>query len=226
MATWEISTVYKKSSIERQYWYKDNKVIIREEGYRWGTFTVESDTMPVTMEELVNEDNDYELGYVDDDNSWELVDLIDGCWSDTEKGRNCTDEDLEEFENAWEEDYFEGVEELGWSLDETEYYMTGPLKLTNKDTGVEYSGLTDPTTIVHTMELPGQTTESKQPAVLNPNAAWPFSRPEEGTTEYAKFKCTNCEFETEDIMDLVDNPNDDDNGAYLCPECNSKVDLG
>lgn len=44
-------------------------------------------------------------------------------------------------------------------------------------------------------------------------------------TKYAEFKCTNCDFTTEDIMDLVDNPNDDDKGAYLCPKCNSKVEM-
>ena len=31
--------------------------------------------------------------------------------------------------------------------------------------------------------------------------------------------------ETEDIDDLIDNPNDDDKGASLCPKCHSKVDL-
>ena len=61
-----------------------------------------------------------------------------------QKGRNCTDEDLEEFDEAWEENYFEGVEELGWSLDDTEYMFTGPLVLTNEDTGEEFSGEPDP----------------------------------------------------------------------------------
>jgi len=154
MATWELSTEYKKSSVERQFWYKDDKCIIREEGYRWSTFTVESDDIPLTPSELKNEDDCYELGCIDNDECWEMVDMIDGCWADTEKGRNCTDEDLEAFENAWDENYYEGVEELGWTHDDTEYFMTGPLKLVNKDTGVEYSGLTDPATIVHTIELP------------------------------------------------------------------------
>lgn len=194
MATWEITTEYKKSSIERQYWTKGDKTIIREEGYRWGTFTVECDKMPLTYEELRNEDNDYELGYADDDNMWELVDLVDGCWADTEKGRNCTDEDLEEFENAWEENYYEGVEELGWSNDDTEYYMTGPLKLTNVDTGEEFLGSTDPTTIVHKIELPVVEVNGKAVDLFSeddnhwPNsktntketAKWPFERPHEG----------------------------------------------
>jgi hypothetical protein len=177
MATWEITTEYKKSSIERQFWYNGDKVIIREEGYRWGTFRVESDTIPLTSDELKNEDDWYELSVIDNDESWELVDLTDGCWADVEKGRNCTDEDLEAFENAWEENYYEGVEELGWTHDDTEFYMSGPLKLTNLDTGVEYSGLTDPTTVVHTIEL---TTEEVLPELapivdVRAPAKWPFA---------------------------------------------------
>ena len=47
MATWKLSTYWKKSAIERQIWTKGDKVIIREEGYRWGTFYVESDERPL-----------------------------------------------------------------------------------------------------------------------------------------------------------------------------------
>lgn len=177
MATWELTSEWKKSAVERQFWYKDDKVIIREEGYRWGTFTVESDTMPLTYEELRNEDG-YELGSIDNDECWELVDMIDGCWADTEKGRNCTDEDLEEFEEAWEEDYYEGVEAKGWTQDDTEYFFTsGALKLTNLDTGEEFSGSVDPATIVHTIDLTEAITVEVAPElspILNEEAKWPF----------------------------------------------------
>jgi hypothetical protein len=148
MATWELTTEWKKSSTEYQFWYKDDKVITREEGYRWATFTTESDSIPLTPEELRNEDG-FEL-----DSDWEMVEMIDGCWAEAEAGRNCTDEDLAAFEDAWEENSYEGVEELGWTHDDTEYYMTGTLKLTNTDTGEEFSGSVDPATIVHTIELP------------------------------------------------------------------------
>ena len=174
MTTWELTTAYKKSSIERQFWYKDDKVIIREEGYRWSTFTCECDKMPLTMEELRNEDDCYELDYVDDDNSWEMLDMTDGCWADTEAGRNCTEEDLEEFNNAWEENYYEGVEELGWFHDDTEYFMTGPLILKNVDTGQEFSGLVDPATVVHTIELPVDVAPELA-SIVDEQTKWPFA---------------------------------------------------
>ena len=175
MATWQLETAYKKSSNERQIWYKDDKMIIREEGYRWSTFTVESDDIPLAQDELQNEDNYYELGSVDNGENWEMQEMIDGCWADTEAGRNCTDEDLAAFEEAWEENYYEGVEALGWSHDDTEYFMTGPLKLTNLDTGVEYSGLIDPTTIVHTIELPSAEVLPALSPIINEKAKWPFA---------------------------------------------------
>lgn len=193
MATWELSTEYKKSSIERQFWYKDDKVIIREEGYRWGTFTVQSDVMPISHKELI-ENDEYEVSYIDNDECWELVDLCDGCWADTEAGRNCTDEDLEAFNEAYEENWNEGVEELGWSLDECEYYMTGPLKLVNRDTGEEFSGLVDPTTIVHKFEMPTVEVngvvvdlfkDDTPPLNLKQTAKWPFdNKPVQELTDW------------------------------------------
>jgi hypothetical protein len=175
MATWELTAEYKKSAVERQFWFKDDKVIIREEGYRWGTFTVESDEIPLTPEELSNEDG-YELGCIDNDNCWELVDLNDGCWSEIEIGRNATDEDLEQFEQAWDENYYEGVEELGWSLDDTEFFFTpGPLKLTNTDTGEEFSGSVDPATVVHTIELPSAEVLPELAPVVDESKKWPFA---------------------------------------------------
>lgn len=172
MATWELTTEWKKSSIERQFWFNGNKCIIREVGYRWGTFTVDSDVRPLTNEELKNDDG-YELGCIDNDECWELQDLSDGCWTELEAGSNATPQDLNEFTEGWEEDSYEGVEALGWSLDDTEYYFSpGPLKLTNLSTGVEYSGSVDPATIVHTLELPSTTVNSGLtdwfPASINP----------------------------------------------------------
>jgi len=169
MSTWELTTEWKKSSTEQQFWYKDDKVIIREEGYRWATFTTESDSIPLTPEELRNEDG-FEL-----DSDWEMVDMIDGCWADTEAGRNCTDEDLAAFEEAWDENYYEGVEELGWIHNDTEHYMSGPLKLTNVETGAVYSGSVDPATIVKTIELPSEEVLPELAPVVNEATKWPFA---------------------------------------------------
>jgi hypothetical protein len=139
MTIWKLSPQYKKSAVEQMFFYNGHKVITVEQGWRWGTFTVESDERPLTDLELVNADG-YELGCINNDKSWELYEMTDGCWLDFTAGRNATEEDVTAFEQAWEQDGHDGVEELGWSCDDTEYYYHGPLELTNEDTGQVFLG--------------------------------------------------------------------------------------
>lgn len=143
MATWKLSPQYKKSAVEKMFFYKDGKVITIEQGYRWATFSVESDGRPLTDYELKNDDG-YELSCIDNDESWEMWEMMDGCWMDIELGNDkATSTDLEEFEEAWNEDSYEAVEALGWTNDDTEYYYYGPLELTNEDTGEVFQGEPD-----------------------------------------------------------------------------------
>jgi hypothetical protein len=138
MATWTIKTLHKKSAVEKQFWYKDGTTIIRYEGYRWCEFYCESDEKPVI--DLANPDG-YNLS--DSDYDWELVSMDDGCWAEWEYPDSVPEEEQEEIENAWEEDFFEGMEELGWCNDDTEYILQGPLELSDEDGNVVESGNTD-----------------------------------------------------------------------------------
>ena len=139
------------------FFNKDGKVITVEQGFRWANFKVESDERPLTDDELKNEDGFVE-GSIDNDESWEMWDMNDGCWLDIEAGNHITTAtDVEEFETAWEEDSYCGVEELGWSNDDTEYYYHGPLALTNEDTGEEFLG--EPEETVSVSGVPVQTEE-------------------------------------------------------------------
>lgn len=134
MATWKLSNYHKKNAVETQYWHKDDKVIIREEGFRWGTWYCESDTRPDI--DLKNPDG-YEIGGEYD---WELDSMDDGCWGEIRAGRNATADDVTEFEEGWDEDWYEGVEARGWTLDDTENTLYGPLQLENEDTGETWNG--------------------------------------------------------------------------------------
>ena len=135
MATWQLSTEYKKNAIEVQLWYKDSVAIKRVEGYRWGTFSCESDERPDI--DLRNEGDGYELA----DYDWELGSLDDGCWADWEYPTDFPIEERIKIEEAWDNDWYDGMEALGWSNDDTEYWFQGPLKLVNQDTGEEFSVL-------------------------------------------------------------------------------------
>ena len=159
MATWEISALYKKSAYEITYWFKDGKRLSREEGYRWGSFVCDSDERP-----------DIDLGETFEvDADWDLVELDDGCWAEWEFPDDMTEEEQEEIETAYSENFYEGLEELGWGQSDTEYYLSAPLKLTNKDTGEEFTE-NDPAVVER---------EAKLNAVLNPTAAWPFGNTDE-----------------------------------------------
>ena len=135
MAVWQLSTEYKKNAIEVQLWYKDSVAIKRVEGYRWGTFSCESDERPDI--DLRNEGDGYELA----DYDWELGSLDDGCWADWEYPTDFPIEERIKIEEAWDNDWYDGMEALGWSNDDTEYWFQGPLKLVNQDTGEEFSVL-------------------------------------------------------------------------------------
>mgnify|MGYP000013396725 CR=1 FL=1 len=144
MATWKLSPQYKKSAVEKMFFYKDGKCITIEQGFRWATFKMESDICPLSTDELKNDDG-YDL-----DGDWEMWDMMDGCWIDIQAEDDVPQDELEEFEISWEEDSYEGVESLGWSNDDTEYYYHGPLELTNEDTGEVFQGEPDePRSHVH-----------------------------------------------------------------------------
>ena len=51
-----------------------------------------------------------------------------------------TEEEQAAIETAWDEDYFDGMEELGWRNDDTDYILQGPLELTDDEGNVVYSG--------------------------------------------------------------------------------------
>jgi hypothetical protein len=133
---------------------------------------VTSEDRPLTNSELKNDHGGYELCCIDNDECWEMDSMDDGCWCEVTSAReNTTEEDVEEFTTAWEEDYSEGVEELGWSCDDTEYWYYGPLELTNEDTGETYSGEEiDNIPDVEPKEVDETPTDNKD----EPGAKWPF----------------------------------------------------
>jgi hypothetical protein len=130
MATWTLSNLYKKSIVEKHFWRKDDNIIIMIEGYRWGTWTLESEEKPDI--DLENED-DYEIG--GDEYDWEMQQIDDGCWMEWEFPKGMDEEEQERIQELWNEDFYEGLENDGWENIDTEHYIQGPLQLKNEDTG-------------------------------------------------------------------------------------------
>lgn len=87
------------------------KWITQDQGWRWGKWVG-----LVTEEELEELKQDSENGSCEPEcyEDLEMDHLDDGVWLFHEKCDNTTDEELEAFEEAWDEDGYEGVEALGW----------------------------------------------------------------------------------------------------------------
>jgi hypothetical protein len=210
MAEWSVKPTWKKSIIERNYLSKDDNRIMVETGWRWGEFTVYTDDdTPPNLEAGVDM---YDCGYES-----EMVETSDGCWEehDMDECDEETQEWLEEFfdeGNSWLD-----LEEHGWTQDECEMIIDCDLEIRKLNDDGTYSEPVEVNTeaVDETYEFPK----------LMPGAAWPFTTTPE-PVEYAQFKCVACDYTTEDINDLVENTHDDDRGAFLCPKCESKVDLG
>ena len=128
MATWKLSTQHKKNAVERSIWTKDGQIIIREEGYRWGTFYCESDEQPD-----IDLENDEGYNLTNSEYDWELDSLDDGCWVEWDFPEDMDEEEQERIQSLWDEDFFEGLEGDGWVNDDTEYWFYGPLELEEID---------------------------------------------------------------------------------------------
>lgn len=212
MAQWSVKPAWKKSIIERQEMIKGDNVLIVSTGWRWGEFHVTTeDNSPPNLKPGVDMFCcEYES---------EMIETNDGCWEEHDMD-DCDEETQEWLEEFFEENSYYDLEEHGWIFSDCEMIIDCDMIIERLDDDGNPTG-----EIYNTEDMSEEKTVADEPIKIKPGAPWPFANATE-PIKYAEFKCTNCDFTTEDIMDLVDNPNDDDKGAYLCPKCNSKVDLG
>lgn len=137
MATWKVSTYHKKSCEEHEHFVKDGMTIIRRNGYRWGTFIVEtSDNNPPEFEfdyvpggDGKKDSIDMYNCYANNIESSELDMMDDGCWCDIDFPEDMDEEEVERLQNLIDENgAYEALEdEEGWMLDETEAWVWGPI---------------------------------------------------------------------------------------------------
>jgi hypothetical protein len=135
MATWRISNYYKKEAVESQFWTKGELVIIKNEGFRWGTWECESEERPD-----IDLNNEYGYELLNSEYNWDMIEMDDGCWLDWSWDDGMNEVERDRIMQLWEENYFEGLESDGWSNNETEHWIYGPIKLVNVDTGEEFIG--------------------------------------------------------------------------------------
>lgn len=118
---YRVSPLNKKSVVENEYWTKDGEVLKRSVVWRWGSVFVN--------EKPENQAEDEELNVYDE---WdcELESCDDGCSEDWEYPESWSDEQIEAFQEAFQEEYYDAIEALGFKEDDTELWFIGELKIT------------------------------------------------------------------------------------------------
>lgn len=126
MATWKVEPTWKKSVVEKATWMSPDKSkwIVNELGWRWGEFTIETET-----DDPPEIDEDTDLF----DSDFELVDFstTDGCWEENEFEGDWTDEEQEAMEERLngEISLYE-LEEEGWVCETAELYIQCDVEIT------------------------------------------------------------------------------------------------
>ena len=119
MAFWKVSTLQKKSCEEREIWSKGNKSIIRINGFRWGTFTLE--TTDDNPPDGITEENKEGINIYDytgsNFKSIALDSMDDGWLGDCELSDNIDEDEQAELLEGMEDDYYEYLETNGWVND-------------------------------------------------------------------------------------------------------------
>lgn len=124
--TYKVSTEEKKLIVQEEIFQmtKDGKFLEAriEQTWRWG-YAVITDVEKDSIDPA-NPQGFEVTGYDIDDQ-----DFQDGVSTWCRYSDNVPDEMRIEFERAWEDDGYEGVENLGWSQWDVETFFYGPLKV-------------------------------------------------------------------------------------------------
>jgi hypothetical protein len=84
-----------------------------------------------------------------------------------------TEEEQQEIIDAYDEDYEDGLSELGWNQDEYECWFQSPLKLECEETGEVWTGDDDVEVENIVIDLDGGVSAINE-GDATPSAAWPF----------------------------------------------------
>ena len=144
MATWTVSTYYKKSCEEVETYHQRNGdgIVTVRNGFRYGEWTVEtSDDNPPQFEFVEVPGGDGKRDSIDmldcEVNNIESVDLNEmfdgGCWYDVAMANLDDDEEaeLEAFLDEHSAYDLEEREDDPWSQGDTQWWIWGPIEIKN-----------------------------------------------------------------------------------------------
>ena len=118
--TWRVSNREKKNVTQIETYSNGELTATREVGWRWGRWKY--DTKPDLS--IYKEDDQHDVNDCGD-----VVDgdLDDGCWAEWNWPADMDTDEIERLEEIYNEEGDEGLENEGWSFDDSETFVTGPL---------------------------------------------------------------------------------------------------
>ncbi len=135
MTWWNVSTQEKKNVFEHELYQKDDWVIRRITGFRWGTVLIETeDDNPPVLNQTDGPGADA-VDMYNTEYNYELNTLSDGWFEDIIFPDDMPEEERDRLMSLIDElDIYEALEiEEGWSQYETECWFHGPLDIEQSD---------------------------------------------------------------------------------------------
>jgi hypothetical protein len=162
MTWWNVSTKEKKQVFEHELWQKDDWVIRRITGYRWGTIQIETNgNEPPVLDQTDGPGADAVDVNMTDYN-YEPAELTDSWYEDFVWPDEMPEEERDRLLQLWEDEFHSGWEEDGWEYYETECWFHGPLEIVLDGVQVEVTS------------QPQESLEIKESTLDND---WPFPDP-------------------------------------------------
>lgn len=118
--TWRVSNREKKNVTQIETYSNSELTATREVGWRWGKWNY--DTKPDLS--IYKEDNQHDVNDFGDVTD---SDLDGGCWAEWTWPADMDTDEIERLEEIYNEEGDEGLENEGWSFDDSETFVTGPL---------------------------------------------------------------------------------------------------
>jgi hypothetical protein len=133
MSLWKVSTIQKGCCEDRNTWVKGNHAISCIDGWRWGSFMIE--TSDDNFPDGITEDNEHGINMYDTDKCENIIRVDINGFDDKEYGVFDYLTEMSDEEKNLIEDGFSGeasytyFQRNGWKLEETKTWFTGPLQI-------------------------------------------------------------------------------------------------
>jgi len=120
--TWRLSTQEKKSITQIETWTNGLITAQLEIGWRWGHWDYEIKP-DISGHDPEGQTEVFSFGDISDQEQ------DDGCWQEWTWPDDMDPDEIERLEDIYNEDGAEGLENEDWDNTDTEYFVTGPLKV-------------------------------------------------------------------------------------------------